>query len=149
MTPVSSHTIEDAALYSLAEAAALIHPTITPEHLRRAIYAKKLVPTRIGRVTLIEGAELKRFRRASQCRDQIPDLAFDSTDRTTGTVPPPVKASPAISGTSSGRRRERNESAARAAIDRIADQLIRRSPSSSPNDSPHGKGLVVPMISES
>ena len=60
-------TIQDDALYSLAEAAALIHASVTADHLRRAIYARKLMPTRIGKVILVEGAELKRFVKASQC----------------------------------------------------------------------------------
>ena len=59
--------IDDDALYSLSEAAARIHASVTPDHLRRAIYARKLAPTRIGKVTLIEGAELKRFVKASRC----------------------------------------------------------------------------------
>jgi hypothetical protein len=92
-------SIENDRLYTPEEAAPLVHERVTPRHLRQAIYAKRLAATRIGKVVLITGTELRRFLKASTCPAQTPVPASSSTDPTADTAQNPAATSAPTPGT--------------------------------------------------
>lgn len=90
-------------LYSLAEAAALIHSSVKPAALREAINAKKLNAKRIGRATLIAHSDLMAYLgRCDTCPESDKGHGSNSSGPTPAMEPASKPASKNTDGTSSG-----------------------------------------------
>ena len=114
--------IEIDKLYTPAEAAALIHETVRPAAILRAIQEGRLPAARIGKSKpLVCGADLMTFIEASRCPAPTKALDSNSMVPTTNTGPGGARDSSVTSGTSFGRKTAESANTRRALA--IAEKL--------------------------
>jgi len=127
-------------LYTLTEAAGLIHGSIKPRRLREAIAAGKLAAIKIGKNLLVSQRDINEWLEQSKCPAQTPAPGSNSTAQTASTAPRRERASRGTSTTSSGQstagsanvQRVQNTAALLKSLSKTSSQSAPQSPSPSP-----------------